>query len=117
MVLVSRRTSSVLLGCLGLFLLGTVGVLSIVRAYFKVDDIAYIQNTELGTLAEIARGVRPAALTIAPDAQLNATDAPIERIPRIIHQTWKTETLPPRWAKTRAGCAACLLYTSDAADE
>ncbi|KAI3626890.1 hypothetical protein GLX27_001442 [Malassezia furfur] len=108
MVLVSRRTSSVLLGCLGLFLLGTVGVLSIVRAYFKVDDIAYIQNTELGTLAEIARGVRPAALTIAPDAQLNATDVPIERIPRIIHQTWKTETLPPRWAKTRAGCAAMM---------
>lgn len=108
MVLVSRRTSSVLLGCLGLFLLGTVGVLSIVRAYFKVDDIAYIQHTELGTLAEIARGVRPAALSIAPNAQLNATDVPIERIPRIIHQTWKTDTLPPRWAKTRAGCAAMM---------
>ncbi|WFC94587.1 hypothetical protein MBRA1_001220 [Malassezia brasiliensis] len=108
MVLVSRRTSSVLLGCLGLFLLGTVGVLSIVRAYFKVDDIAYIQHTELGTLAEISRGVRPAALSIAPDARLNATDVPIERIPRIIHQTWKTDTLPPQWAKTRAGCAAMM---------
>ncbi|WFC97546.1 hypothetical protein MYAM1_000260 [Malassezia yamatoensis] len=108
MVLVSRRTSSILLGCLGLFLLGTVGVLSIVRAYFHVDEIAFIRNLELGTLPEITRGVRPSALTIDPDARLNTSDIPAEQIPRIIHQTWKTDNLPSRWAKTREACAAMM---------
>jgi inositol phosphorylceramide mannosyltransferase catalytic subunit len=27
-----------------------------------------------------------------------------EKIPRIIHQTWKTNTLPEKWAKVRAEC-------------
>ncbi|WFD40000.1 uncharacterized protein MJAP1_002982 [Malassezia japonica] len=108
MVLVSRRTSSVLLALLGLFLLGTVGVLSLVRAYFRVDDTAYILATELGTFPEIRANARPAALDIAPNANASAVDVPHERIPRIIHQTWKTETLPPHWAKTRAECAAMM---------
>lgn len=108
MVLLSRRTSSVLLCCLGLFLLGTVCVLSLVRVYFEIDSTAYVLHTELGTLPEIAQAARPSALSIAADAQLNATDVPKEHIPRIIHQTWKTETLPPRWAKTREECARMM---------
>mgnify|MGYP002723108895 FL=1 len=33
---------------------------------------------------------------------------PPERIPRIIHQTWKTEELPPQWAEVREGCARLM---------
>ncbi|KAI5478283.1 MFS transporter [Pseudohyphozyma bogoriensis] len=32
------------------------------------------------------------------------TTTPQPRIPRIIHQTWKTADVPERWAKVRQGC-------------
>jgi mannosyltransferase OCH1-like enzyme len=35
----------------------------------------------------------------------NATTDPIEKIPRIIHQTWKEKTLPPNWQVVRDECA------------
>ena len=31
---------------------------------------------------------------------------PSEKVPRIIHQTWKTETLPDQWQQARRECAA-----------
>jgi len=33
-------------------------------------------------------------------------NSPPEQIPRIIHQTWKDEVLPPRWKAVRDECAA-----------
>ncbi|CAO1620637.1 unnamed protein product [Parajaminaea phylloscopi] len=32
-------------------------------------------------------------------------NAPPEKIPRIIHQTWKEDVLPPKWQAVRQGCA------------
>lgn len=36
----------------------------------------------------------------------NAATDPPEKIPRIIHQTWKEKTLPPNWQAVRDECAA-----------
>lgn len=35
----------------------------------------------------------------------NALTDPPEKIPRIIHQTWKDKTLPPNWQAVRDECA------------
>jgi len=102
----SRRTSSVLLRLFAVFLLGTMGFLALVRAYFRVDASAYILPTELGTMAEIRAGARPGVLDgHAPDEH---AVRPVEKIPRIIHQTWKTEKLPLRWKEVREACEAMM---------
>lgn len=46
----------VLLTLLALFLIGTVVILSAVRAYFSIDSSAYILPQELGTWQEISWG-------------------------------------------------------------
>lgn len=33
-----------------------------------------------------------------------AAPTPKQRVPKIVHQTWKTDTLPERWEKVRQGC-------------
>lgn len=102
----SRRTSSVLLRLFAAFLLGTVAFLALVRSYFRVDASAYILPTELGTWAEIRADARPGVLNgQALDAH---AEQPVEKIPRIIHQTWKTEELPPRWKEVREACEAMM---------
>jgi mannosyltransferase OCH1-like enzyme len=35
----------------------------------------------------------------------NAATDPPEKVPRIIHQTWKDKTLPPNWQAVRDECA------------
>jgi mannosyltransferase OCH1-like enzyme len=81
-----RRTLTILLTLLALFLLGTVAVLSTISFYLRIDLPAYITEPELEAVAR------------------NSTDRKPERIPRIIHQTWKTETLPERWRGVSQTC-------------
>ncbi|PWN44678.1 hypothetical protein IE81DRAFT_298621, partial [Ceraceosorus guamensis] len=164
--LFSRRTQSVLLTLLALFLLGTVIVLSAVRAYFSIDQSAYIEAEELGTWDEIrwgsatddlplgwaarypwlakmlssssrsSEGAFPhsgpaqegphaaSPMTGSRDPSLDALEkdpsapafdntpkpwsptSPKEKIPRIIHQTWKDSTLPGKWQAVREECQA-----------
>ncbi|PWN48383.1 hypothetical protein IE53DRAFT_199979 [Violaceomyces palustris] len=143
--LLSRRTSSILLTLLALFLVGTVIVLSTVNAYFSIDSSAYILPEELGTWEEIQLGngadvpsgwlskhpwvakmlhkgddasligaspdQDPLAAMIQPGRDnsptpVNDPSKPPEKIPRIIHQTWKDSNLPPRWKAVRDECAA-----------
>ncbi|KAK0547797.1 hypothetical protein OC846_003836 [Tilletia horrida] len=171
MVFISRRCSTVFLTLLALFLLGTVIVLSTVRAYYSIDSTAYILPEELGTWEQIKWGVNPDAVAAAAahlaalsetaaavgadsaailasssasasakaslssagnrnDGTLRASgssikgetpvafeynshnnsvqpwnmNSPPERIPRIIHQTWKDSTLPPQWQVLRDEC-------------
>jgi hypothetical protein len=87
----SRRRVHVLLGVLGLFLLGTVVVLSSISYYLAIPDISYIYPDELDVPYEV---------------NSNVTNLPssAERIPRILHQTWKSETLPDRWQDVSDGC-------------
>lgn len=86
-----RRTLQILLSILGLFLLGTVVVLSSISFYLAIDTAAYLTEEEVGPAQNGSRW--------------NATEhGGIERIPRIIHQTWKTETLPDRWKGISQEC-------------
>ena len=81
---IRRRTVHILLFVLGLFLLGTVVVLSSVSYYLSIPNLAYISEQEL-------------------NPSHNSTRRP-ERIPKIIHQTWKSETLPDKWIPVSEGC-------------
>ena len=86
-----HRTVYVLLSILGLFLIGTVVVLSSVSYYLAIDKAAYVTELEVPSLGKTARW--------------NATEhGKVERIPRILHQTWKSETLPSRWKAISQAC-------------
>jgi mannosyltransferase OCH1-like enzyme len=143
----SRRFSHILLVLLGLFLAGTIVVLTTANAYFSIDSSAYILPEELGTWQQIQSGDSPdgpdswaaripwlakltqssSATSSPPTNTHNNTidpndpvarpqpwrdntpkpwDAanPAEKIPRIIHQTWKDQHLPPRWQAIRDEC-------------
>ena len=86
-----RRTVNILLCLLATFLVGTVVVLSSITYYLAIDPDAYLSETEVPILDNSTRW--------------NASDyGQIERIPRIIHQTWKSETLPTRWKDISQHC-------------
>lgn len=72
-------------------LMGTVVVLSSISYYLAIDPAAYITEEELQIPFD--------------DSRWNATEhSRVERIPRILHQTWKSETLPPKWTKISQHC-------------
>ena len=76
---------------LALFLLGTVVVLSSITYYLAINPDAYLTVEEVGYKDT--------------DALYNATALGVtERIPRILHQTWKSETLPAKWENVSQGC-------------
>ncbi|KAH7105503.1 nucleotide-diphospho-sugar transferase [Auriculariales sp. MPI-PUGE-AT-0066] len=83
-----RRTCSLFLSLLALFLFGTVIVLSTVSFYLAIDPKAYLSEAEVHRAAQ----------------QLNTSDARPERIPRILHQTWRTEDLGERWGPISQRC-------------
>ncbi|KAF8318206.1 glycosyltransferase family 32 protein, partial [Clavulina sp. PMI_390] len=87
------RTLLLPLTLLGLFLLGTVVVLSTVSYYLAIDASAYLTDDE----------VPPSAGAVTA----NSSRA-LERIPRIIHQTWKTDTLPERWKAVSKTCTSIM---------
>jgi len=66
-------------------------VLSSISYYLAIDNAAYLTEVELD----------------APDydSRWNATQhGKVERIPRILHQTWKSETLPTEWTGISQAC-------------
>jgi mannosyltransferase OCH1-like enzyme len=86
-----RRAIYFFLSFLALFLVGTVVVLSSITYYLAIDPSAYLTELEVPTLDNGTRW--------------NATEhGQIERIPRILHQTWKSETLPLRWKDVSQEC-------------
>lgn len=86
-----RRVFYVFLSVLALFLLGTVIVLSSVTYYLAINPNAYLSDLQVPILPNNTRW--------------NASQhGQIERIPRILHQTWKTDTLPERWKDISQAC-------------
>ena len=86
-----RRTVYAALCLLAAVLVGTVVVLSSISYYLNIDPAAYITEDELNAPLD--------------DARYNASQhGKVERIPRIIHQTWKSETLPKKWVKISQHC-------------
>ncbi|THH14885.1 hypothetical protein EW146_g5508 [Bondarzewia mesenterica] len=91
-ILKPRRTLHICLFLLALILLGTVIVLSSVSYYLSIPDAAYLTEDELDA-------------PFNSTAPWNATEhGKLERIPRILHQTWKSETLPDRWKGISEEC-------------
>ena len=86
-----RRALYVSLSILALFLLGTVLVLSSVTYYLAIDPAAYLSELEVPILDNTTRWNA-------------AAHGKVERVQRIIHQTWKSETLPPRWRSISQAC-------------
>ncbi|KAF8663475.1 hypothetical protein AX16_001043 [Volvariella volvacea WC 439] len=85
------RVLFVFLWLLALVLVGTVVVLSSVTYYLAIDPSAYLTEDEVPILDNTTRW--------------RASDhGQVERVPRIIHQTWKSETLPPRWKEISQAC-------------
>ena len=88
----------VLLALLALFLLGALGVLSAVSWYLAIHPSAYLTEPEV--FAMIQRQRHPHAHA-APNLTHTHTH---EKVPRILHQTWRTEVLPERWRGVSEGC-------------
>jgi mannosyltransferase OCH1-like enzyme len=86
----ARRGLIAVLTILALFLLGTIVVLSSVSFYLHIDSAAYLEDDEIFRLERYY-----------DDHKLTQAD---EKIPRIIHQTWKTDVLPDRWRIVSQGC-------------
>jgi hypothetical protein len=93
-----RRTLWLTICFLGLVLLGTVIVLSTTSYYLAINDNAYIDEQDF---TPHPHHTEPKVHDHARRPHYNAS-APA-RIPRIIHQTWKSETLG-RWATLAKGC-------------
>ncbi|KAJ7904635.1 glycosyltransferase family 32 protein [Mycena olivaceomarginata] len=88
------RRSRALFGVLiflGLFLFGTVVVLTSVTVYLAIDPSAFLTEIEVPYND--------------PSTRWNASEhGQVERIPRILHQTWKTGTLPEKWKSISQEC-------------
>ncbi|KAG6821615.1 hypothetical protein H0H93_000124 [Arthromyces matolae] len=86
-----RRLFYIFLSILALFLVGTVVVLSSITYYLAIDPNAYLTELEVPFLGN--------------DTRWNATEHnQVELVPRILHQTWKTDVLPPRWQGISDAC-------------
>ena len=99
-----KRMLALLLQLLGMVLLCIILVLQCIRWYFRIPTDAYIVLSELGTWDEIRENARrPAVLDNAALSDVKDLNPP-NKIPKIIHQTWKTEVLPERWVPVRDEC-------------
>ena len=86
----SRRTLPlVLLTLLALFLLGAFAVLSTVSSYLAIHPAAYLTEPEVFAIQR-------------HEPILNHSDS--ATVPKILHQTWRSEILPERWRAVSQGC-------------
>ena len=97
------------LGFFGLFALGTFIVLQTVKHFFGTNELDFISLEEVRALK--FEHVLPFNASMSPAdalAEEQRTGLRREKIPRIIHQTWKTESLPERWVAVRKDCMRML---------
>jgi mannosyltransferase OCH1-like enzyme len=86
-----RRTFQYALIFLALFLVGTIVVLSSISIYLSIDTASYLTEDEVGYDPN--------------EGRWNASEhGMVERIPRILHQTWRSETIPDKWKDVSRGC-------------
>jgi mannosyltransferase OCH1-like enzyme len=99
------------LAFLGLFVLGTFIVLSTVVHYFGTHQSDFITVQEVKELARLESSVSlPFDASISPAQAAAEYNSGIrrEKVPKIIHQTWKDDVLPERWQTVREKCQAML---------
>lgn len=128
--MVGRRALCCTVSTLAVILVGTVIVLSTVVSYFGVDtrDVitegemsqfeswaaeslaVYSNQSERGDDISVEGGGAPwddgqgeaGGGELGDEGRDGST--PTQRIPKIVHQTWKEATLPERWEKVRQNC-------------
>ncbi|EGG03546.1 family 32 glycosyltransferase [Melampsora larici-populina 98AG31] len=86
-----------------LIVLGTIIVLSTANALFGIHTVDLITSQDLESSL-----IPPTSPNSLPTTTTTTTTHTIQNtlIPKIIHQTWKTERIPDRWLPVRATCAA-----------
>jgi len=100
-----RKIVYIALSLLGLVLLGTLVVLSTVQVYFGVDERDQITVEEADYWESVPTLRYGSNVTTSPDQEhWIGSGIAIEKIPRIIHQTWKEATLPERWQIVHDKC-------------
>ncbi|KZT62887.1 glycosyltransferase family 32 protein [Calocera cornea HHB12733] len=87
----ARRTTLILLSILGTILLGTTLLLASISIFLRIDPAAYLSEEDV-------------PWPDPPLSNVSHNPLPAEKIPRILHQTWKDETLPEKWAGVSQGC-------------
>ena len=124
--MLARRGLCCTVSTLAVILVGTVVVLSTVVSYFGVDSRDVVTQVEMRQLetwaAEAAAGYsfddyeRGEATSGTGGVRWDEGDAdvaddegrdvgvPRQRVPKIVHQTWKEERLPEKWEKVRQNC-------------
>ncbi|KAK9893600.1 glycosyltransferase family 32 protein [Cystobasidium minutum MCA 4210] len=90
-----------LLSFLAAFLLGTVIVLSVVKSFFGVDWNDAIDTHEIKYYESLH--TLPYGSDDLPSSS-NTSNTIIEKVPRIIHQTWKSSSLPSKWNTLSKTC-------------
>lgn len=84
--------------------LGEDGAYQVAQA---VNDDADDDLDTLGNAAQVDNAAdldKRDAIVARQDLANSTTTPPRPRIPKIIHQTWKTDVLPERWQTVRATC-------------
>jgi mannosyltransferase OCH1-like enzyme len=92
-----RKVAFTLLTLLGLVLVGTVVVLSFVQVYFGVDERDQISLEEVDYWQHA---------NVLPFGSTPSNGSKVEKVPRIVHQTWKTVNIPEKWIHIRERCMA-----------
>lgn len=94
---------------LALVIVGTFTVLRTVVHFFGVHDEDVISTAEVQSYTNIE--ALPFNAELSP-SQAREEEEQLglkrEKIPRIIHQTWKSEVLPEKWETVRNECMAML---------
>ena len=98
------------LGFFALVVLGTFIVLSTAVHYFGTHADDFITLDEIKPFQALEHVLLYEADMPPEDARGEEQRLGLrrEKIPRIIHQTWKNDTLPERWATVRKDCERML---------
>lgn len=96
----SKRIAALCLCLVALVIAGTLTVLGTAKHYFDIDvrDVITLEETQDWE----AKKPLPYGTELNEDQRLQ--QRPVEKIPRIIHQTWKTNVLPEKWLAVRDKC-------------
>src|SRR5258706_13955971 len=96
----SRRTLPlVLLTLLAVFLLGAFAVLSAFSSYFAIPPTAYLTEPEVFAIQR-----HDPVLNHSDSASATTATAATAPVPKILHQTWRSDILPERWRVVSQGC-------------
>ncbi|KAH9811140.1 family 32 glycosyltransferase [Melampsora americana] len=86
-----------------LIVLGTIIVLSTANAFFGIHTLDLITSQDLqnSLISPDPSSSSSSSIPSSSSSSIRNTS-----IPKIIHQTWKTEKIPDRWLPVRSTCAA-----------